>query len=297
MSVLFKQIQTNKESSSTSSSLTDSHQLSTADHLSHLDSLNFRNLTTPLSTAFSPAQLGVHLSQATVSDLKNKGNLHGEYAANLDSFCAASTEEWQLMTTAWTLKLLMKIDNATKTQSAAMSEKLQKDAREYVFLVLLSWKLSSYTINARRWYQGCSTRKRDCVAQGTWNINQREAHRQQVYIKKKIYDSLSPTSKHRNLALLTKAIIGQSHNVPLTVELYVCVAFLHSVAVAIKSQPTYLASKDRFWEEVDIALLDIRNAKDTKKITLMFIQLYQNDVNTFGAPENSELKTAPALAH
>ncbi|THU79211.1 hypothetical protein K435DRAFT_875730, partial [Dendrothele bispora CBS 962.96] len=102
---------------------------------------------------------------------------------------------------------------------------------------------------------------------------------------------------HRNLALLTKAIIGQSHNVPLTVELYVRVAFLHSVAVAIKSQPTYLASKDRFWEEVDIALLDIRNAKDTKKITLMFIQLYQNDVNTFGAPENSELKTAPALAH
>ncbi|THU77038.1 hypothetical protein K435DRAFT_112634 [Dendrothele bispora CBS 962.96] len=29
----------------------------------------------------------------------------------------------------------------------------------------------------------------------------------------------------------------------------------------------------------------------------MFIQLYQNDVNTFGAPENSGLKTAPALAH
>ncbi|THV01054.1 alpha/beta-hydrolase [Dendrothele bispora CBS 962.96] len=269
MSVLFKQIQSSEESSSTSSSLADSHQLSAGflspfpsnnssnDSLgsfdfsgpsaSHLDSLGFGNSTTSLSTTFSPAQLGVRSSQATASDLKIKRNLHGEYAANLDSFCAASTEERQLMTAAWTLELLMKIDNATKTQSTTMSEKLQKDAREYAFLVLLSWKLSSYSgkvsdavIQSMRdtGIRDVPPENETALLKELGTLISEKLTGDKCTIKKKIYDSLSPTSKHRNLALLTKAIIGQSHNVPLTVELYVRVAFLRSVAAAVKSQPT-----------------------------------------------------------
>ncbi|THU97831.1 hypothetical protein K435DRAFT_965259 [Dendrothele bispora CBS 962.96] len=322
MSILLKQLQNHQNHEQvidTPSPSSDFGQLSSTppvgsiifDNSSNdpLGSLNFgSSLQSSFNdNVFSPAQLGVRSSQAMANELKTKSNLHGEYAANLDVFCAASSEERQLKTAAWMLELLMKLDNATKTQNETMSDKLQKDAREYAFYTLLSWKLSSYSgkvsdavIHAMRdvGIRDVPPQNETALLRDLKTLINEKLTGDKSLLKKKIKDSLSPNSKYRNLALLTKNIIG-NHNIPLTVELYIRIAFLRSVAVAIDMDPSHPGHRDggKFWEEVDIALLDIRSAKNADNVTGTFIQLYQNDIKTFGAPENSGLKVAPALPH
>ncbi|THV04304.1 hypothetical protein K435DRAFT_961932 [Dendrothele bispora CBS 962.96] len=301
MSLLFQQIQdTNDEAPSSPASQIDPFTLP------H-DSFGFSgtsdsSITAPFS--FSQ-QLGVRSTQAIVVDLKNKSNLHGQYATNLDSFAVASGEERNLMHAAWMQEILMKLDSSHKSESEGISDSLKKDAWAYASYTLLSWKLASYSgkisdavIQAMR---NCGIKdvpENSQIAKikelttyiGTQITNDKNR------LKKKVIDSLAPQSNLRNIANLAKAVIG-AQSILLTAELYVRLVFLRQVAAAIQSKPDHPANNDgtKWWEEIDKGLLDVRNEGDAERVSNNFIRVYTTDIKTYGDPELSGLKPAASL--
>ncbi|THU96798.1 hypothetical protein K435DRAFT_797027 [Dendrothele bispora CBS 962.96] len=118
----------------------------------------------------------------------------------------------------------------------------QKDARAYASYTLLSWKLASYS--------------------------------GKISAAVIVIDLLAPQSNLCNIANLAKAVIG-AQSIPLTAELYVCLAFLLQVAAAIQSKPDHPANNDgtKWWEEIDKGFSDARNKGDAERISKYVLDL------------------------
>ncbi|KAK7462124.1 hypothetical protein VKT23_007727 [Stygiomarasmius scandens] len=108
---------------------------------------------------------------------------------------------------------------------------------------------------------------------------------------------MEPKSSIANIANLSKALVG-GHQLAITQELYMRVAFLRLVAMKIMDDPDHDAnySPEKWWKEVDDWLKDMRAAGSPVIIAQSFLKILEDDIAKYGDPVNSGITTTECTA-